>query len=160
MAVSSVYQRLSNHTYPEPVRFIIDGVITLPIALYGFLIFPDLPATTKAFYLTAEVSCPLVWRITSESGWANQICSDDDQERAVVLASMNMWNNVVNAWWPLLFYKATDAPRFTKGMIAMICVSVATLAVTWFVWYMERREHKVKRESVEEDREEKWDHQK
>lgn len=35
-------------------RFIIDGVITLPIALYGFLIFPDLPATTKAFYLTEE----------------------------------------------------------------------------------------------------------
>ena len=37
-------------------RFIIDGVITLPIALYGFLIFPDVPANTKAFYLTEEVS--------------------------------------------------------------------------------------------------------
>jgi len=37
------------------VRFIIDGVITLPIALYGFAVFPDVPATTKAFYLTDEV---------------------------------------------------------------------------------------------------------
>lgn len=37
------------------VRFIIDGVITLPIALYGFLVFPDVPATTKAFYLSEEV---------------------------------------------------------------------------------------------------------
>jgi ACS family pantothenate transporter-like MFS transporter len=37
-------------------RFIIDGTITLPIALYGFLIFPDLPATTTAFYLTDEAS--------------------------------------------------------------------------------------------------------
>lgn len=36
-------------------RFIIDGVITLPIALYGFLIFPDTPATTKAFYLSDHV---------------------------------------------------------------------------------------------------------
>lgn len=36
-------------------RFIIDGAITLPIALYGFLVFPDLPKTTKAFYLTEEV---------------------------------------------------------------------------------------------------------
>ncbi|KAG6817195.1 hypothetical protein H0H87_011553 [Tephrocybe sp. NHM501043] len=53
---------------------------------------------------------------------------------------MNMWNNVVNAWWPLLFYKATDAPRFTKGMIAMICVSIATLAATWFVWFLEQRD--------------------
>jgi len=31
--------------------------------------------------------------------WANQICADDDQERAVVLASMNMCNNIINAWW-------------------------------------------------------------
>ena len=36
-------------------RFIIDGVITLPIALYGFLIFPDVPATTNVFYLSDEV---------------------------------------------------------------------------------------------------------
>ena len=42
-------------------RFIIDGIITLPIALYGFLVFPDVPATTKAFYLSKEVrrSCEL-----------------------------------------------------------------------------------------------------
>ena len=36
--------------------FIIDGIITLPIALYGYLVFPDVPAITKAFYLTEEVS--------------------------------------------------------------------------------------------------------
>lgn len=36
--------------------FIIDGIITLPIALYGFLVFPDLPQTTKAFYLNEGVN--------------------------------------------------------------------------------------------------------
>lgn len=36
-------------------RFIIDGVITMPIALYGFLVFPDVPTTTKVFYLSDEV---------------------------------------------------------------------------------------------------------
>lgn len=36
-------------------RFIIDGIITVPIALYGFLVFPGLPRTTKAFYLSQEV---------------------------------------------------------------------------------------------------------
>lgn len=94
--------------------------------------------------------------------WANQICADDDQERAIVLASMkyvfslafstptllhttnitnaSMWNNVINAWWPLVFYPATDAPRFKKGMIAMLAVAAATLVVTWLVWYLERRE--------------------
>ena len=83
--------------------------------------------------------------------WANQICADDHAARGVVLASMNMWNNVVNAWWPLVFYPATDAPAFTKGKWAMIGMSIATLLVTWFVWYMERREKRrtVRREGDE-----------
>ena len=33
----------------------IDGIITLPIAFYGFLVFPDVPSRTKAFYLSEEV---------------------------------------------------------------------------------------------------------
>lgn len=51
---------------------------------------------------------------------------------------------MINAWWPLVFYPATDAPRFHKGTIAMICVSVATLGVTGLVWYLERRENREK----------------
>ncbi|KAI5458355.1 major facilitator superfamily domain-containing protein [Mariannaea sp. PMI_226] len=31
--------------------FIIDGVITVPVAIFGFIFFPDLPETTTAFYL-------------------------------------------------------------------------------------------------------------
>jgi len=258
--------------------FIIDGIITMPIALYGFLVFPDLPQTTKAFYLNEEerelaytrlqgqvqvnrsplswnlarrvlgrwrwYACSLLFAISGETesfgsnnlmgqwlkgiggytveqidfypsgvtavaiastlicatwtdytrvrwpvlvymsvaciiasicilvwnsptglkffayyiagasfagqattfAWANEICADDDQERSVVLASMNMWNNVVNAWWTIVFYPATDAPKFHKGMIAMICVCVATLAVTYLVYYLERREKRQKRE--------------
>lgn len=34
--------------------FIIDGVITLPIAGFGFFFFPDIPESTTAFYLNAE----------------------------------------------------------------------------------------------------------
>ncbi|THV08700.1 MFS general substrate transporter [Dendrothele bispora CBS 962.96] len=273
---AGVFKNLNGHAGRSGWRwlFIIDGVITLPIALYGFFFFPDVPATTKAFYLTEEervlaterlqgdvevsrkplsfsiakrvlskwrwYACSLLFAISGETesfgtnklmgqwlkaiggytveqidyypsgltafaiastlvcatwtdytqvrwpvlvymslacivssicilvwssptglkffayylsgaaysgqattfAWANQICADDDQERAIVLASMNMWNNVVNAWWPLVFYPATDAPKFQKGMIAMICVSVATLGVTWLVWYLERRERR------------------
>ncbi|KAM3561515.1 hypothetical protein MY1884_002343 [Beauveria asiatica] len=32
--------------------FIIDGLMTMPVALYGFVFFPDTPQTTRAFYLT------------------------------------------------------------------------------------------------------------
>jgi ACS family pantothenate transporter-like MFS transporter len=40
---------------------------------------------------------------------------------------MNMGSNAVNAWWILLFYSADFAPRFTKGMWAMIgcCIALA-----------------------------------
>jgi len=86
--------------------------------------------------------------------WANQICEDDHQERGIVLASMNMWNNVVNAWWPLVFYPATDAPRFTKGMWAMIGVAIATFGVTWLVWFLERREKRVRDVDGDGDEEE------
>lgn len=53
---------------------------------------------------------------------------------------------MINAWWSIVFYPATDAPKFTRGMIAMLCVSVATLAVTYLVYYLERREYRYRRE--------------
>jgi len=284
---AAVYQNLNGVDGRSGWRwlFVIDGVITLPIALYGFLIFPDVPATTKAFYLSEEeralandrlkaekmkmavhgrptwdlarrvlgrwrwYGCSLLFAISGEcesfgsnnlmgqwlsaiggytveqvdyypsgvtavgivstlicatwtdatpsrarwpvlvwiciaviiasicivhwsspigakffgyyiagaaySGqattfaWANQICEDDDQERAIVLASMNMWNNVVNAWWPLIFYPATDAPEFHKGMWAMIGTAIATLLVTYLVWYLERREKRNRPKTLE-----------
>ncbi len=61
-----------------------------------------------------------------------------------------MMNNAVNAWWPLLFYSAADAPKFRKGMIAMICTCIATLGVTWLVWYLEKRERNLRRH-IDED---------
>ena len=66
-----------------------------------------------------------------------------------------MWNNAVNAWWPLVFYPATDAPRFHKGMITMICTCAATLGVTWLVWYLERREWRIKAIQKQSDQEER-----
>ncbi|KAF8524212.1 major facilitator superfamily domain-containing protein [Gautieria morchelliformis] len=282
---AAVYKNLNGHGGRSGWRwlFIIDSVITFPIALYGFIVFPDTPATTTAFYLSEEASrsltkpeillaqeriksggkhmslswngakriltrwrwygCSLLFAISGETesfgsnnlmgqwlkavggytieqidnypsgltafgiastliccvvtdstrshsrwpvlagfsvccitssifllvwniptslkflawylsgasyagqattfAWANQICADDDLERGIVLASMNMWNNVINAWWPLVFYPATDAPRFKKGMYAMIGVCIATLVVTWAVWWLEKREKRI-----------------
>lgn len=34
--------------------FIIDGLMTVPVAIYGFVCFPDTPHTTTAFYFTEE----------------------------------------------------------------------------------------------------------
>ena len=69
-----------------------------------------------------------------------------------------MWNNVVNAWWPLVLYPATDAPRFRKGMIAMIAVCAATLAATLLVRYLERREWRTKTRALGDKTEEVPEH--
>ncbi|KAF8814904.1 hypothetical protein BYT27DRAFT_6950798 [Phlegmacium glaucopus] len=33
------------------------------------------------------------------------------------------------AWWSIVFYPATDAPWVPQGMIAMLCICVATLGI-------------------------------
>lgn len=62
--------------------------------------------------------------------WANDVLRyEEDSLRAVVIASMNMGSNAVNAWWSILFYGANFAPRFTRGMWAMIAVSIASTSL-------------------------------
>lgn len=58
------------------------------------------------------------------------------------LSLRSMWNNVINAWWSIVFYPATDAPKFHKGMIAMLCICAATLGATYLVYYLEQRENR------------------
>lgn len=48
--------------------FIIDGVITIPIALLGFLIMPDLPTTTKPSIFLSEAHLEIGKRRMEEVG--------------------------------------------------------------------------------------------
>ena len=36
--------------------FIVDGIISLPVALSGFVILPDVPEISNPWYLTKDVS--------------------------------------------------------------------------------------------------------
>jgi len=58
------------------------------------------------------------------------------------MMDFSMCNNIINAWWSIVFYPATDAPQFHKGMIAMIGICVATLGITWLVYHLECRERR------------------
>ncbi len=50
-----------------PGLFIVDGVITIPIALLGFIIMPDLPTTTKpSIFYTQEQLDIAIKRMESE----------------------------------------------------------------------------------------------
>ncbi|KLJ09990.1 hypothetical protein EMPG_14597 [Blastomyces silverae] len=75
--------------------------------------------------------------------WANDVMRyKDDAMRSIVIASMNMGSNVVNAWWALLFYSADQAPFFTKGMWAMIACSIAMAIWTAGIVYFSARDEK------------------
>jgi ACS family pantothenate transporter-like MFS transporter len=66
---------------------------------------------------------------------------EDETFRAVVLASMNMMSNAVNAWWSIVFYGADYAPYFTRGMWAMIGTCIALgIWTTGLLWVSVRAE--------------------
>jgi ACS family pantothenate transporter-like MFS transporter len=56
---------------------------------------------------------------------------------------MNMFSSVFNSWWSIVFYSANFAPKFTRGMWAMIGCSIAlaiwTAGVTWMCARTEKK---------------------
>jgi len=75
--------------------------------------------------------------------WANDVLRyEEDSLRAVVIASMNMGSNAINAWWSIVFYGANFAPYFTRGMYAMIAVSIAMAIWTALLVWMHIRTEK------------------
>jgi len=61
-----------------------------------------------------------------------------------VLGIMNAFGYAVNAWLPYLVFPAVDAPRFRKGFIFSTVMFVAQAAITWAVWYMQKRDQRKK----------------
>ncbi|CCK69205.1 Fen2p KNAG_0C00920 [Huiozyma naganishii CBS 8797] len=78
--------------------------------------------------------------------WANVICHGDLQERAIVLASMNMFSGAVNAWWSILFYAASMVPRFEKGCYALIGTATASGIVSIMIRSLQIKETEKKKE--------------
>lgn len=72
--------------------------------------------------------------------WCNVVCKNDLEERAIVLSSMNMWSSVFWAWWNIVFYKASDAPTWTRGQGAMIATAVVTAISATGLRYLQVRE--------------------
>ncbi|KAF4153026.1 hypothetical protein CNMCM8927_006239 [Aspergillus lentulus] len=97
----------------------ITGVVTSVLILTRF---DSTPTVFGAYYWAGAVyACQATF-----FAWCNDAMrSQDARHRSVVLASMNMGNNAVNAWWSIIFYSANLAPRFTRGMWAMIGCSIA-----------------------------------
>ncbi|KAH6857151.1 major facilitator superfamily domain-containing protein [Chaetomium sp. MPI-CAGE-AT-0009] len=78
--------------------------------------------------------------------WANDATRHREPVfRSVVLAGMNLGSNAVNAWWSIVFYGASMAPWFERGMYAMIATSVALAVWTAGLSYVTSRAEKERR---------------
>ncbi|KAI1458486.1 MFS general substrate transporter [Annulohypoxylon moriforme] len=61
--------------------------------------------------------------------WAHEICSDDNEERALVVGTMNEMAYVVQAWLPLIIWQQVDGPRYHKGFITMVFIAAGLIDV-------------------------------
>lgn len=53
---------------------------------------------------------------------------------------MNVLSNIVNSWWSITFWAATDAPKYRDGWISMLPLAVFVTLVSLAIVYLERRE--------------------
>ncbi|KAF2143567.1 uncharacterized protein K452DRAFT_317051 [Aplosporella prunicola CBS 121167] len=84
--------------------------------------FKSTGAVMAAYYLSGSAYAAQAVMFA----WANDVLRGENEAfRALVVAAMNTASNVVNAWWSIVFYSADMAPRFTRGMYAMIGTAIA-----------------------------------
>lgn len=61
--------------------------------------------------------------------WANELCAGDNEERALVISSMNGLQYAVAAWLPIVIFPQTMSPSFRRGFPATFGFVVAALGV-------------------------------
>jgi hypothetical protein len=73
--------------------------------------------------------------------WAHEICTYDNEERAIVIASMNEMAYVVQTWLPLIVWQQVEAPEYRKGFITVsfLSASLIVTALTIRVLYARER---------------------
>jgi sugar phosphate permease len=72
--------------------------------------------------------------------WAHEICSEDNEERALTIATMNEIAYVFQAWLPLVIWQQVDAPRYHKGFTGVSIISAILILTTFVVKFLHRRD--------------------
>ncbi|KAJ5128020.1 hypothetical protein N7448_008799 [Penicillium atrosanguineum] len=76
--------------------------------------------------------------------WAHEICSEDNEERSLVIGSMNEMAYVLQAWLPLIVWQQVDAPEYRKGFITTSCLSLLLIIGTLVVRKLDLKEQREK----------------
>ncbi|KAG9741417.1 putative MFS transporter Liz1/Seo1, partial [Aureobasidium melanogenum] len=80
--------------------------------------------------------------------WAHEICASDNEERAIVSATMNELAYVVQAWLPLIVWQQVDAPQYQKGFITVSCLSVCIIITALGTRFLHKREIQREKEVI------------
>lgn len=82
----------------------------------------------------------MLWKVTNKCRWAHEICSDDNEERALVVGSMNEMAYVFQAWLPQVVWQQIDAPQYRKGYITGTIMSTILIITTFTVRWLQHWE--------------------
>ncbi|KAI7774156.1 pantothenate transporter liz1 [Diaporthe eres] len=70
--------------------------------------------------------------------WANEVCAGDNEERALVISSMNGMQYAFDAWLPIVIFPQTMAPTFRYGFPAtfgfVFAAIIAVIIIRLLVW--------------------------
>ncbi|EED14914.1 pantothenate transporter, putative [Talaromyces stipitatus ATCC 10500] len=72
--------------------------------------------------------------------WANEVCGNDSEERAITLAAMNEVAYIIQIWLPLLVWQQVDAPRYCKGYITVSVMSAIFIMMCFLVRNLQNKE--------------------
>ncbi|EMG50184.1 FEN2 Pantothenate transporter FEN2 [Candida maltosa Xu316] len=138
--VSTISSALYIHSYGKGSKHWHMGILIGIIVIVSAIIHVANPHNTAAVFVSQYLSAFSFAGQTVFFSWANVVCMNDLQERAIVLASMNMFSNAVNAWWSLLFYAADTVPEFKKGCWALLATGIASIVVVVVIRVLQSRE--------------------
>jgi hypothetical protein len=93
-------------------------------------------STSLHYYNKWNLTCLARYR------WAHEICSDDNEERAIVTGSMNQMAYVFQTWLPLVIWQQVDAPKYSAGFATVLFLSIGMLIMTAITWWFRKREFK------------------
>ena len=113
------------------------------------LAYWDIPVHWKwACYILAGCGSGLSGLIFA---WAHEICADDNEERALVTATINELAYVCQAWLPLIIWQQVDAPRYHKGFIGGATISAILIPTAFLIRFLHKREVRQKKLASSDD---------
>ncbi|KAH9908722.1 pantothenate transporter liz1 [Xylariomycetidae sp. FL2044] len=117
----------------------------LPNGILAF--WPSSVALKEFAFLTSSVQLMTAVFYT----WANEVCAGDNEERALVISSMNGFQYAVDAWMPIVIFPQTMAPDFRYGFPATFAFVIAAIIAVTIIRLLVLREQRRKPAADEED---------